>query len=710
MIASGVAWIAAGWGAQVIAPTTAGILAAVLAPVLALLTVRSLRRVILSRPAMAGFSRIMPKMSPTEQAAVEAGGVWWDAELFAGKPDWKRLLATPAPVLTPETLALFGEAMGIEDSATDEQRAAFDKYLKLSKSNRSTMKRLIKRKGIEGYSEDFGRVLAGFVYSNARQSSVNLNAGEIGKSVLNIKESGPQNGDLLDYSVKLMQYVQNGQEEAQMVRGMLFTQYIGGSMASAITNLTQSFTTTWPTLSMHFGISTSARAMGSALDAVRNGGAGDADLQAAMKRAEEDGITAPQEVHQLMAQSQGRGSLQTGDGTKAGDALASTNNALKKVGLVWGKAFGWAEQMNRKLAFVAAYKLARERGMADPYAFAEKIVAETQYVMNKGNNPQWARGPVGATLFTFRKFMVNYLEGLARMWGGGPEGKKAFALSLAILWLMAGLGGFPGADDLDDLIDGFAQRVLNKNFSSAQAKREFFTEILGEAGAEFVMNGITGLPGAPIDVSGRLGLGNILPGTGIFTKKTSYAQDIKEVAGAAGDFVSRVATGAGMVAGGNVTGAAESFMPIAAANAYKAMQMAQLGYYRDTRNRKVVDTDLTDAVLKGIGFQPSGVFRVQEATRTQQQFISLNKIRETEIADLWTRGRVERNPDAVNEAKLQIKQWNRDNPDSPISISESQINRRVKEAMMDKAKRIAKTAPKEIRADVKAQLQERIGE
>lgn len=612
--------------------------------------------------------------------------------------------------VTPETLALFGEAMGIEDSATDEQRAAFDKYLKLSKSNRSTMKRLIKRKGIEGYSEDFGRVLAGFVYSNARQSSVNLNAGEIGKTVLNIKESGPQNGDLLDYSVKLMQYVQNGQEEAQMLRGMLFTQYIGGSMASAITNLTQSFTTTWPTLSMHFGISTSARAMGSALDAVRNGGAGDADLQAAMKRAEEDGITAPQEVHQLMAQSQGRGSLQTGDGTKAGDALASTNNALKKVGLVWGKAFGWAEQMNRKVAFVAAYKLARERGMADPYAFAEKIVAETQYVMNKGNNPQWARGPVGATLFTFRKFMVNYLEGLARMWGNGPEGKKAFALSLAILWLMAGLGGFPGADDLDDLIDGFAQRVLNKNFSSTQAKREFFTEILGEAGAEFVMNGITGLPGAPIDVSGRLGLGNILPGTGIFTKKTSYAQDIKEVAGAAGDFVSRVATGAGMVAGGNVTGAAESFMPIAAANAYKAMQMAQLGYYKDMRNRKVVDTDLTDAALKGIGFQPSGVFRVQEATRTQQQFISLNKIRETEIADLWTRGRVERNPDAVNEAKLQIKQWNRDNPDSPISISESQINRRVKEAMMDKAKRIAKTAPKEIRADVKAQLQERIGE
>ncbi|MFK0297971.1 acyl-CoA dehydrogenase [Brevundimonas sp. NPDC090276] len=96
------AWIAAGWGAQVITPTTAGIMAAVLAPVLLLLTVKPLRRAILSRPAMAGFRQIMPRMSPTEQAAVEAGNVWWDAELFAGRPDWKRLLATPAPGLTAE--------------------------------------------------------------------------------------------------------------------------------------------------------------------------------------------------------------------------------------------------------------------------------------------------------------------------------------------------------------------------------------------------------------------------------------------------------------------------------------------------------------------------------------------------------------------------------------------------------------------------------
>jgi hypothetical protein len=76
--------------------------------------------------------------------------------------------------VTPESLALFGEAMGLEESGVDEKSQAYQQYLKLAKSNRSAMKRLIQRKGIDGFSEDAGRVLAGFVYSNARQVSTNL--------------------------------------------------------------------------------------------------------------------------------------------------------------------------------------------------------------------------------------------------------------------------------------------------------------------------------------------------------------------------------------------------------------------------------------------------------------------------------------------------------------------------------------------------------
>ncbi|MDE0890741.1 MAG: acyl-CoA dehydrogenase [Planctomycetota bacterium] len=54
--------------------------------------IRPIRRIVLSKnilPAMAG---IFPKMSETERVALEAGTVWWDADLFSGRPDFKKLI------------------------------------------------------------------------------------------------------------------------------------------------------------------------------------------------------------------------------------------------------------------------------------------------------------------------------------------------------------------------------------------------------------------------------------------------------------------------------------------------------------------------------------------------------------------------------------------------------------------------------------------
>ena len=602
--------------------------------------------------------------------------------------------------VTPETLALFGEALGLEESGIDTKSEAYQTMLKVAKTNRSAMKRLIQRKGIDGFSEDAGRVLAGFVYSNARQISTNLHAGAIGKAASDVKD-----GDVKDQAVRLMEYIQNPQEEAQAIRGLLFTQFIGGSVASAMVNMTQPFTMTLPYLSQFGGASKAGKAMADALKLISRGIRNDDDLKQALKRAEDEGVVSPQEVHQLMAQAQGKGQLQSGDGTRIGDAMAKTNNFMAKVGLGWGKLFSAAEQFNRRITFIAAYKMAREQGIDNPFAFAEKAIAESQGVYNKGNKPNWARGAVGGTLFTFKQYSIAYVEFLRRMWGNGPEGKKAVGLALAVLFMTAGLGGMPGADDLDDVIDGFAQRVLGKSFDSKQAKKEFFASILGQTGAEFVMGGLTGIPGAPIDLSGRMGLGNLIPGTGILTKKKDYGRDVSEVFGPAGTFFSNIASAAGSVAQGEIGKAAESLSPVAIQNVIKATDMATMGMYRDQKGRKVIDVDGWEAAVKALGFQPGSVKRVQDATSTQQGLIAQNKLRETEIADKWAAGRIERNPAKVEEAKAELAEWNRKNPQSPISIDAAQINRRVQQAMMDKAKRLEKTAPKEIRQTVRQELE-----
>ncbi len=44
-------------------------------------------------------------MSQTEKEALEAGTVWWEAELFKGKPDWKKLHNIQAPKLSAEEQA-----------------------------------------------------------------------------------------------------------------------------------------------------------------------------------------------------------------------------------------------------------------------------------------------------------------------------------------------------------------------------------------------------------------------------------------------------------------------------------------------------------------------------------------------------------------------------------------------------------------------------
>ena len=62
--------------------------------------IKPLRRLLISNRLFSIYRKVMPKLSTTEREALEAGTVWWDAELFSGKPRWRRLLRQPQPSLT----------------------------------------------------------------------------------------------------------------------------------------------------------------------------------------------------------------------------------------------------------------------------------------------------------------------------------------------------------------------------------------------------------------------------------------------------------------------------------------------------------------------------------------------------------------------------------------------------------------------------------
>jgi acyl-CoA dehydrogenase len=81
------------------------VLAAVFLAIAAAANLSALRRMLFSDPLLSIYRRLLPDMSQTEKEAIEAGTVWWDADLFSGRPDWERLLHTPTPRLSAEEQA-----------------------------------------------------------------------------------------------------------------------------------------------------------------------------------------------------------------------------------------------------------------------------------------------------------------------------------------------------------------------------------------------------------------------------------------------------------------------------------------------------------------------------------------------------------------------------------------------------------------------------
>ena len=72
---------------------------------LLVLAVRPIRMALLLPPIYGAVKSILPKVSRTEQEALDAGTVGWDAELFSGRPDWDKLMSIRPLTLSAEEQA-----------------------------------------------------------------------------------------------------------------------------------------------------------------------------------------------------------------------------------------------------------------------------------------------------------------------------------------------------------------------------------------------------------------------------------------------------------------------------------------------------------------------------------------------------------------------------------------------------------------------------
>lgn len=69
------------------------------------LNIAPLRRALISNRILPVLRKALPPMSQTEKEALDAGTVWWDGDLFSGKPDWDKLHSLVFPKLSEEEQA-----------------------------------------------------------------------------------------------------------------------------------------------------------------------------------------------------------------------------------------------------------------------------------------------------------------------------------------------------------------------------------------------------------------------------------------------------------------------------------------------------------------------------------------------------------------------------------------------------------------------------
>ena len=199
--ATGIAWtlafaalLALSWSASLLPVWINVVLTTAFVLVAAVLNITALRRSIVSDRVLAIFRKVMPPMSQTERDAIEAGSVWWDAELFSGRPNWAKLLGVPPPSLTAdEQHFLDHEVDGLCAMVTDWETTNVYKDLP------PQVWQTIKDKGFLGMSiaKEYGGLgFSAYAHSEV-MTKLSTHSGTVSVTVMVPNSLGP--GDLLQH-------------------------------------------------------------------------------------------------------------------------------------------------------------------------------------------------------------------------------------------------------------------------------------------------------------------------------------------------------------------------------------------------------------------------------------------------------------------------------------------------------------------------------
>jgi len=368
--------------------------------------------------------------------------------------------------------------------------------------------------------------------------------------------------------------------------------------------------------------------------------------------------------------------------------------------------FSMTEQLPREMMAMAAYRLGRSQGLSHDEATkkALDLTHDAMYDYSMFDTPRYFRGPIGRTIFQFKKFSQNtafYLTTnfLQMFKGADPTIRKQAATrffgTLGMTGMFAGLTGMPlytvmstvaekvlsAFDDDDDDEDSAAFQIRKYGFDLWFKK--WLSENFGANVATYVAMGpVTGLTGA--DFNSRVKLNDLFfqdwefkgllgPSFGMFENAQRAYDRFKE---------------------GQTERAIETMMPAFIRQPLKAYRFSEEGVKTPKGYEVVAKEDLNwmDIAMQSIGYSPVKV----SAKQTENfKLKKLEQEREEERTELLKRsvyarrGISDEEPEDVEE---DIEKFNKKFPNRRITgatIMQSEQARRRQERTVDQGLYIA---------------------
>lgn len=311
------------------------------------------------------------------------------------------------------------EALLEEAGAGDPLLDAIWQHWLTSLPDLSLRKSRIHRQATPGYSEDALRAFGNHMFHGAHQLA-RLKYGfdmsealEVAQEEVERSEDPVRTGLVLEEIKRRNEFVMNpaGAWWAQGVTSAAFVMYLGMTPGAALVNLTQTTVVGIPILSAWYGKNgvrkASAELTRAMADFTRGKGQADAsrnltaDERKAMSDAYDMGTIDKSESHDLAGIGE--------TGVEYSPAMAKAMNVISYM-------FHHAERMNREVTFLAAYRMAKTKGLNhdDAVHKAADLTWKTHFDYQANSRPRLQQNDMIRVMTVFKNFQLNMLWRLFR--------------------------------------------------------------------------------------------------------------------------------------------------------------------------------------------------------------------------------------------------------------------------------------------------------